>query len=747
MFSGKDIFNKIPKTTQEQLLPGVERVGKKIDIGNTLQTLSTLFSEENKSKLFNFDVINTAIDDLRASDFDYRVEQDGTIVYVKVHENQTNLEPNHPREEQIQALMFLRGMVLIYQNLTTDTEENAEQFGFRQALKQIFNNYLNISDANVSIEKKSFWLVNEMKELLKKKLSISESQALKQLSMARDFGCMMTPMPTVCTISKNTTDKHQTKVTIELAKPVKIGYDLQEGETNYYNEYLNKIDATQPIWSQITEKKMGFKLGQSLNNWFKRFLTKKENIDTIIECGVPATPSSRMLPTPANLQLIETTTAKIDSSGQLINNYTTTFMRTGTLTAFGIKGNETEQRRLAKAQIKEIVRLRLNTQIEKFHATYGLTAASGIPLMVSYQTLLSPNYFEAYAYRLVPDNNAKFIEMTKEAMEEIKKEYSEKYPYVVFAHTNAAINSVSSWVTAKVFKEDHQDREYKFKLTTDCIERILPKPYPEDDPTSIIAVLRGRETPSADIYKKMYMTAQKLRNYAQELEILAQEVEIKAQKSGSTEEKKEMPAKILSLDNEIKKNLEASIRLRSAYHLRQLLHKQPPYDQLGVYQRNLMMAALEFHMMGSQAMHMAGCKSARDRTAIFAAAVKTMQENPAAMSDWKTLNDGIIQSLLQGHHTRAMMYHTAVVKVNDVHNYFMKQLPHVVQQKIKAIKKFSKLEKFYGNADKLKRWLSPIVKDNVGKNRFFSAATTATTVHLPREANLASAITEANKKK
>jgi hypothetical protein len=85
-----------------------------------------------------------------------------------------------------------------------------------------------------------------------------------------------------------------------------------------------------------------------------------------------------------------------------------------------------------------------------------------------------------------------------------------------------------------------------------------------------------------------------------------------------------------------------------------------------------------------------GCKSARDRTAVLAGAIKTMQENPQAMHDWNVLDQGIVKSLQQGHHFRAMAYHVAVVKVSDVHWYFKKKLPKQINDAIGSLKVFSK---------------------------------------------------------
>jgi len=104
-----------------------------------------------------------------------------------------------------------------------------------------------------------------------------------------------------------------------------------------------------------------------------------------------------------------------------------------------------------------------------------------------------------------------------------------------------------------------------------------------------------------------------------------------------------------------------------------------------------MRASLEFLTQGEQGIKLVGCKSARDRTAVFAGAVKTMQANPDAMTNWVILRAGIISSLKQGHHFRAMSHHVPVVKVSDVHSDLNKMLDPEMQQYIAGTKRFSKI--------------------------------------------------------
>lgn len=115
-----------------------------------------------------------------------------------------------------------------------------------------------------------------------------------------------------------------------------------------------------------------------------------------------------------------------------------------------------------------------------------------------------------------------------------------------------------------------------------------------------------------------------------------------------------------------------------------------PKSNLQAYQRNIMIAALEHIALGSQGINMLGCKSTRDRTAVICCAIAEMRANPAAMTDWKTLEKGIINRLMEGHFFRCMSYHSAVVKVALVHESFMEGLSKSVQKSIKSLLKFSK---------------------------------------------------------
>lgn len=140
-------------------------------------------------------------------------------------------------------------------------------------------------------------------------------------------------------------------------------------------------------------------------------------------------------------------------------------------------------------------------------------------------------------------------------------------------------------------------------------------------------------------------------------------------------------------DDDVKRAMEVIARRDACRAMSDLLENKP---KLPAYQRNIMMAALEHIALGSQGINMLGCKSTRDRTAVICCAIAEMRANPATMTDWKSLEKGIINRLMQGQFFRCMSYHSAVVKVALVHESFMEGLSKGVQKSIKSLLKFSK---------------------------------------------------------
>lgn len=547
--------------------------------------------------------------------------KDSTEFLIKYQSSAADYQPIHPCETEIQALRYVRGMILIVENSPIKDTLLTE-------IKKIYDEYtIRPAESLTDAANNTHWLAEKFAFHLSANLNISMEHARKQLHMARDISLLLEDHFPVCTISE--TEK---QVTIEQAVPVKISPD-------YYDRELT------PAWLKGAKKRAGFNPDAEdtwLENVFKNH--KKE----IIKKGVPAPTSARWLPLPANNQEIETYVADLNADGTLGMGSSSSFVRTGITTAYDIK-NDQEQQRLAIEQLKEIFKGRIKRGIEKYKQHYaGIIRDKDIfDFYVDYQTLLTP--FKGEAILPYKDNNARFVAKAKKAMQKIVEEWGEieiAGAHLHFCQTNAAINKRADNAFVKTYSEDDAVRREKIQAT----EKLLAK---------------------------IGITTSFARMSATEMEAQADQLLKGRMRIGGVE----IPADTRH---------ELARRLRAAFYLQQLLDNKPPYKDLPNYQRNLMMAALEFHALGSQCLTLAGCKSARDRTAIFAAAVKTMQENPDAMHNWETLNKGIIESLKQGHHYRAMLWHCSVVKVKVVHKTYAEQLPKQIQEDTKALKIFTK---------------------------------------------------------
>lgn len=585
---------------------------------------------------------------LRQSDFDFvHRAPDGQETLVKFHRDSIKpLNPIHPYEAEIQALRYLRGMLLIQENST-------HKSALKSQIAEAYENYivrtaaLPASSEAVAIE--THRLAENFAAILQKDMHVSLKKARDQVTMGRDLAVMQETHPAVATITKSGNN-----VTIEQSEQIKISPE-------YYQREFESIGNKK--WFQAAKKFAGFK-SDTENTWLDRFFS--QNYESLQKTGMPAPPSARWLPLPANNQVMQTVTATIDQKGELQIKNEFDFVRMGITTAFNIK-NINEQERLAKEQLKEIMLGQLDKNLMKFKEQYRQLEPHNFPFIVSYQTLLSPHYLEASFYPKLKDNNAKFVEMAKAAMHELASEYEGKKVDGVrleFSHTNAAINKVADWLSAKEFEKDQIDREKKWQATSKFISHIVFQHGPQlqmreiEDLNNIAAYIAGK-TNTLDLNK--------LDTYADRI------------RSGELLQNLEAPLRH-----------EMAIRMQAASALRQLANREAPFDHLTKYQRNLFVAGLENVEMGVQALRLTGCKSARDREGMFTTVVKAMLQNPACMRDWNQLNSGIIKGLNEGHAFRSMIYHLAIVKVSDVHSSFMVQLSNQVQKQIKALKPFAK---------------------------------------------------------
>ncbi len=691
-------------------------------------------------------------------------------------------EPFHKYEFQIQALRYLKGMLLI-------AGQNSV-LGLRA--KTIYNTYSHRLSDEAAIED----MAEEFAQLLSEKLNINAAAARFQVTLARDMGILLEDHPDIYTVSKNAG-----QITIEITENEKISSEYYKNNLAPTEEVT--IDGEEKTvltpWFRSLKKQADFT--NRHDTWLDSLFNDNVMMAELAARGVPAPPSARYLPLPANIQDTKIITATVSREGNISNVTVTSFVRESTVTAFDIK-NVKEQEKLSAAMLEEVLTKRIERKIAEYRSKYGsLAGDKPETFFVNYQTLLSPHYFEEYFYPLHKDNNAKFVSMAKEAMKKVEAKLATNKNYdfnLVFYQTNTPINNKSGWFTIKSYDEDIETRERKLEAVAKLAKKVT-SPYnatlqtadmlirasaKEFDLTLENAILGkdaitvgavdkwmrelGRQLDQrfnleqAEIERKRTLAITELeeievqrrsltlmqasfvglqqrlvsmqQNFTaqsdeESVEIELQEVEsllgsrtkqlgekrieedlqgleqlltesqvnldLKAQRQKKLENQLTMlDQQEVQLDQQQEtfpqtKN-EVLLRINAAMHLRLLINKQAPYKDLPVYQRNLMRASLEFLLTGDQGVSLVGCKSARDRTAIFAAAVKTMQENPHAMDNWKTLNKGIIRSLEQGHHFRAMSYHVAMVKVSDVHRYFMDQLPKKLQAMIKQAKPLSK---------------------------------------------------------
>lgn len=651
--------------------------------------------------------LHDRIKNIREAGFDQiHTSPDGKKTLIKVNAEDFDVTAAGPTEEvDVQSLRYLRGMLIIAQNderlAKTDINNIYQVFLLRQLNEKTKNPTEQNEAANLK------WLHDEFANLIKASLDVTAKKSRQQLTMARDLGIMLEDHPAVCTISSFTTEHpvnptlKQDKVTIEVADHLKIS-------PSYYDAELTNLDNKE--WFKSAKKLAGFKKADQ-DTWLEKFLTN--NFDTLKTLGVAAPPSARWLPLPANNQLIQTHVADADANTKTLGTgITSKFIRMGIPVSFDVKNNkyktqkvksisydhsndynvvvseeETiyEQKRLAKAQLKEIIGANLDQAKQEFNDFYkGILPPDSQTFIVSYQTLLAPHHIEASFYKFHKDNNAKFIEIAKEAMNELAAE--NKDPNIMYSQTNAAVNKVSDMITSKEFSEDKNVRDKKLHITANLFREIALQNHNTVSPTDqntlskITNVISGVGTIDSATVKQ----------FAAKLE------------KGDV---------LSNASPEVRKEL--STRLQAAFYLRRAINKESPYADLPNYQRNLHIAGLENLSEGKQSLKLSGCKSARDRTAVFAAAVKTMMENPESMHNWKALNDGIIKSLKQGHHFRAMIYHIAIVKVDDVHRFISKQLPEMMQAGIKNLKQFSKRLAGTGMLKKISHGISKLTNSTM----------------------------------
>ncbi len=594
------------------------------------------------------------ISQLRDADFDgFIFDNDGQRMLVKFHDENISkkafkLNPIHIHEAEVQVLRYLRGMLLVANHIQNQDKKSA----LLEKLDQAYKIYQNKSalkqfnPADLTLE-----LADQLTQGLAQTLKLDYDDAAKQLTMARDLGILLEDHPSICTVSED-----ESKVTIERSTPYHISQQY------YEDAELFGGNLSEKSWFKSAKSLAGLDEDAS-NTWLDEFF--KANFDKIKAKGVTAPPSARWLPIPPNNQIIEIDTALRTEKTEQMQFSHTEFLRTGIAIAYDIrklpkydeagKKSDTfkEQQKIAKKILKEIIKSQLAIRIEEYKKLYGdilpdLQAEDGtFNFYVNYQTLLSPLSRLGEIHFKHVDNNARFVKLVKEVIKELdddaefRKELNLQGVNLKIRHTNSAVNR-----NAYLTNESSADKEIRVEKINEFDE--LRK--------AVFKKLNIQDSEGRKI--EDYRDAMLKKGYS-----------------------------VRFVDEVIQ-------RERASECLKLLLDDQPPYNKLSRYQRNIMMAALEHLAMGSQSCTIAGCKSARDRTGVFACAVKTMMENPKAMRDWKALDRGIVKSLKQGHAFRSMIFHSAIVKVSLVHKKFMHKLNKTTQKDIKSLLVFSrKLDK------------------------------------------------------
>ncbi|VVC76590.1 hypothetical protein AQUSIP_19120 [Aquicella siphonis] len=602
---------------------------------------------------------------LREQDFDgYIIDRNGARILVKYHDADKNahtykLNPIHIHEAEVQAQRYLRGMLLIVKHL----EDDARKATVLSAAREIYERYEQNKQAGHDPADLTLRLADEFTQSLAAVLQIGYEKAGKQLTMARDLGIMLEDHPSVCTISEE-----KDRVTIEKSTPYKIS-------ESYYADPELFGNLAEQNWFKSAKSLAGLGMDEA-GTWLERFFA--QNLDELKRRGVTAPPSARWLPVPANNQIVEMEVAQRRENSAEMEFSHTQFMRTGVAIAYDVRRipgvtvpepgprgvheklidkviqpfrrPTEEQKKIARKILRELITSQLGRQIQGYKAVYGdVIDPANFNFYVNYQTLLSPLIGEARFGHV--DNNARFVKLVKEVMSELagdeafKQEYKTRYgANLHITHTNSAVNR-NAHLTNEWSQDERARREKIAEL--DQIKKNVAKTLlsPDIDLEQVRFSQLRQPMLEAGYNKKLV--------------------------------------------NELVRREEA------CQSLRLLLDGQPPFDKLRRYQRNIMMAALEHLAMGSQSYTLAGCKSARDRTGVFACAVKVMQENPAAMRNWKVLERGIVKSLKQGHAFRSMIFHSAIVKVSLVHKRFTNKLRQPTQKAIKTLLVFSRtLDKY-----------------------------------------------------
>lgn len=573
-----------------------------------------------------FDRMGERIQYLRQRDFDYYYQDDNGR-HVLVKDNLNKaFEDLNPIHPDESEIQFLRYLRGMLL-MAEHTNDKDRQGNLMLAVIEVYQSYRRTKYQSSDLPKLTLELAGVLVDKIKTiEFLKNDKEAGLQLTMARDVASMLETHPDTCTVA-SMNDSEQ--VSVSKSSMQRINHD-------YYETFFSDIEK-QP-WMQSAKRLQGMNPGSE--NWLS--LCLRERLDELKSKGNPAVPSARWLPLPATFFHEEKITV---GKGMVEYN---DYVRTGVLIPFDVKkvpdldydASYAYQKEIAKQIVREVLRAHVPRNIERFKALYNIQPDQKFPFYVNYQTLLSPLIGEGGLNHT--DNNARFVKLVGEVFHQLEGDQyfmrelaGDSGAEIKLTHTNSAINRNAGLTTSAM-----SERLQKFR------QRFSSEKLEDTEHN---------------------------KTRRERLETAKQFIE------------KHLP----NVTNDRVIN-ELAARAAAIDHLVKLLDNQGVYAGLEPYQKNLMMAALDHLVIGSQGLSIDGCKSCRDRTEVFGAAVKVMMENHKAMSDWKLLERGIIDTLMQGHGFRSVGFHVAAVKASLVHKDFNKGLSKSVQKAIKAYTPFSK---------------------------------------------------------
>lgn len=577
-----------------------------------------------------FNLLGARIALLREQDFDFFYnDENGRKVLIKdnITVNQPSLNPIHRYEALMQMYRYIRGALLIIENA-----EPAEKEKLYAKIKSFHDElfFFEILEDNNSGD-----MVLRFAEKLTDLLAVHvypSNDKDDPKKNANDLESMRKQFTMARDLGILLEDQPVVCTVSQIEGSDQVSVEratLTKINSEYYEQPLLKYPINRP-WFAAAKRFAGLDVKDN-KSWLNYFF--ENHFRELSERGVPIPPSARWLPIPANTQLMETVVG-IDRDLILQIQHELSFVRTGIIIPYDIRNvpgydeSYSYQKDIAVEIMKEVIRQHLEKRIAEFKELYALASDEKFDFYVSYQTLLTPIPLEKSRDHV--DNNARFVASAKEVMLRLSQD--------------------SKFVTEMTEKTG---ANLIFCQTNSAVNRNAPVAV---NHAADMEIRKGKIKNFEDYYRILMAKP----NF---FELLLQNPKLAS---------------------------ELSIRKLACQKLTSLIAKESPYNKLKDYQYNFMMAALDNIIMGHQALSIDGCKSTRDRTGVFGCALKTMLQNPDAMSDWKTLRDGIVQSLLEGHYFRSVGYTSGIVKVDLVHKDFLKAMRREIREDIKKLLVFSK---------------------------------------------------------